>query len=90
MCATRHILANLSRPHTGGATGTPARDPALPRWITPAVITSTLYTFQPYYNYTKPLVEADAIEMLLSAGNLFRILSGDEEKNREEIEYRAG
>jgi len=52
-------------------------DAALPAWITPALITSTIATFQPYY--AEALTDADAVEMLLNVGNLYQTLAGIED-----------
>ena len=49
---------------------------ARPSWVTSELIKSTLTTWQPYY--TETLTEQDAVEMLLTVGNLYRVLlAGD-------------
>lgn len=54
-------------------------DPALPAWVTPALIVSAVATFQPYY--AEPLTRQDAVEILLTMGNVFRILSAPESES---------
>ncbi len=49
----------------------------LPAWITPAWVQRVRTTFQPYYS--TPLTDQDAVEILLSMGNLFRLLKGDKD-----------
>jgi hypothetical protein len=60
-------------------------DAALPGWITPELIAETLTTWQPYY--PEPLTNDDAVEMLLTIGNLYRVLAGvdREEPSQEAI-----
>ena len=57
-------------------------DPALPAWITPERIANTRTTWQPYYS--EPLTDEDAIEMLLTVGNLYRVLAGADDDESEE------
>ena len=66
---------------------TPALDPALPAWITPAWVQRVRVEFQPYYD--QPLSERDATEILLTMGNLFRLLKGTPEE-RHEVEDEDG
>jgi hypothetical protein len=57
-------------------------DPALPAWITPERIVATRSTWQPYY--TETLTDEDAIEMLMTVGNLYRVLAGADDNESEE------
>jgi len=43
-----------------------------PRWITPESIADTIQTWQPYYR--AQLTEEDAVQILLSVGELFDVL----------------
>jgi hypothetical protein len=52
-----------------------------PAWITPELIALTLHTWQPYYRV--PLTPAEACEMILTATELFAVLS--REKHREAV-----
>jgi hypothetical protein len=62
-------------------------DPALPAWITPALIASTLTTFQPYY--AEVLTDADAVEMLMNVANLYQVLAGIEDDPTQEQKESA-
>ena len=74
MCAKRHILYRPVRPKP---------DSILPpRWITSERIANTRTTWQPYYSET--LTDEDAIEMLLTVGNLYRVLAGADDDESEE------
>lgn len=74
MLIIRHVLqpehSQANRPNLSGSTS------ARPSWVTPELIKYTLSTWQPYYQET--LTEDDAVEMLLTVGNLYRVLlAGD-------------
>jgi TorA maturation chaperone TorD len=62
--------SHADRPNPSGSA------PSRPSWVTPELIKKTLTTWQPYYKET--LTEQDAVEMLLTVGNLYRVLlAGD-------------
>lgn len=46
-----------------------------PDWITPELIEKTLLTWQPFYE--ERLIPEDALEIILSAGRLLEVLSGE-------------
>ena len=46
--------------------------PGVPVWIDQALVEQTIAAWQPYYR--EPLTEADAVEMLISVGNLVSLL----------------
>jgi hypothetical protein len=48
----------------------------LPAWITPQWVERVRREFQPYY--PSPLIEQDAVEILLSMHHLFRLLDSKE------------
>ncbi len=54
------------------------RDPALPGWVTADLIARTRATWQPYYP-EQPLTDDDAVQMLLTVANLYRVLAGEQE-----------
>ncbi|MDP1795969.1 MAG: hypothetical protein Q8K78_00735 [Planctomycetaceae bacterium] len=68
-------MARRHRPPASSATALPAVIvPAdAPAWITPELITSTLETWQPYYE--DPLTPDDACAMILAASELLGVLS---------------
>jgi hypothetical protein len=45
----------------------------LPTWITPELIAETIRVWQPYY--AAPLTPDDVVGMILTVGQLFRVLS---------------
>jgi hypothetical protein len=74
MLIIRHVLhpehSHADRPNPLGSAS------ARPSWVTPELIKYTLATWQPYYKET--LTDDDAVEMLLTVGNLYRVLlAGD-------------
>jgi hypothetical protein len=56
--------------------------PARPDWITSELIALTLATWQPYY--TETLTDDDAVEMLMTVGNLYRVLAGGSDEQQHE------
>ena len=52
-----------------------------PTWVTPELIADTLDVWQPYYQ--TPLTVDDALEMLLGAANLLRVLATHPAVDRE-------
>ena len=51
----------------------------LPGWITPDVIARTRATFEPLYGHS--LTDDQIIELLINAGNLFRLLRDSHQSN---------
>ena len=47
--------------------------PGVPAWVTPELIAETLRVWQPYY--AAPLTPDDAVGIILTVGQLFRVLS---------------
>ena len=52
-----------------------------PKWVTSELIADTLDVWQPYYQ--TPLSVDDALEMLLGAANLLRVLADSSAVDRE-------
>jgi hypothetical protein len=55
---------------------------ARPAWITPGWIERVRGTLQPYY--PSPLSDHDALEILLTMDQVFRLLKGEKENAHEE------
>jgi hypothetical protein len=75
-CRRMLIIRHVLHPDPSSSTAT-----SLPAWITPAWVQRVRTTFQPYYS--TPLTDQDAVENLLSMGNLFRLLKGDKEVSHD-------
>jgi hypothetical protein len=55
---------------------------ALPGWISADVITETRAVWQPFYQ--QPLTDDEIVALLLNVGNLFRLLSEEDDETRKE------
>jgi hypothetical protein len=72
MSEAKNHFRPLNATHARRADALPAGTPA---WITPALASKTIQTWQPFYE--KLLTVDDAVTILTSVGKLFEVFSRD-------------